>query len=373
MKIDARLNEEASGGGDQQPPWDPNNPPFWWNPNTPVPPGYPPYPADMDGDGEISISEWLVWTENLMRAWAEENEDQDDPTAPRGRGVPEWVGRGGLPTHYYYNPWLILPVGQMTDEDGNLIVDFKDHPLYALFLYYRENWKEFRDLAGQYMADFLRSFLLSLGLPESVVDGIVSAITNPILLLFFGSTGDFDDFISMLRFFWNPHIPDSILDRLGLVGDLADFFFTYLSGKGISLEALLLLIRAGMLQQGGGLADGPFGEILRAASDGGMNLYIMPGEQEDGIPQFTPEGYLEGGTWFFYNGNWYYIPPINTYTPDMPPEVIDRPPQPELTPPPDPFDHSPPGSPISPLAQVEGEFAKAFARYNKGMDGKGIR
>ena len=370
MKIDSRLNEEA-GGGDQQPPWDPENPPFWWNPNTPIPPGYPQYPADRDGDGVISINEWLVWAENLMRAWAKENEDEGDPNnlTPRGRGVPEWVGRGSLPTHYDYNPWLILPVG------GAGTGDLKTHPLYFLFLYYRDNYNEFREQASS------RMYLMILRLLDTLMPGnypltmaqkmaLAQSMTDPILVLFFGFTGDFDDFISMLRFFWNPHIPDSLLDRLGPVGD---FFSLITRLVGINLEDVIGMFRILMLNAGGGLGEGLLGELLRAAGVGTTGIYSMPWNEGDEVPNFTPEGYLEGGTWFHDGENWYYLEPVNTFNPDMPPEVIDRPPKPELTPPPDPFQFPPTGGPISPLAQVEGEFAKAFARYNGNMQGKGIR
>ena len=287
------------------------------------------------------------------------------------------MGRGGLPTHLEKNPWLILPVGGPGTGD----VDMKTHPLYFLFLYYRENYDQFREEASQTMLLFLLKLINTLmpgnyPLTPSQKMTLAQGLIEPFLMLFFGTSSSFGDFISVLRFFWNPHIPDSILDR---IGDIFPGFITNLRALsallGVDIDELILTLRLIMLEDGGGLGDGILGQILGAAGDGTGGLYSMPGSLDDGVPQFTPEGYLEGGTWFYYNGNWYYLEPVGPYNPDFPPEVIDRPKQPEnpvVGPMPD-FPQEIPDPPPPLPGATEGEFAKAFARYNKGMNGKGIR
>lgn len=338
MKIDARLNEEASGGGDQQPPWDPNNPPFWWNPNTPLPPDYPnQYPQDLNGDGVISIIEWLAWVDDVSRAWREVGgEDNPNPSpddyGDDPYGVAPWIDRGGLPSHIAHNPWWLLPPrGGQYDET---------HPMYQLYLYYINNY-ELTDL-------------LFVGVPSWAVD---------ILLALLGFDGDpfdisFENFLALLRFFWRPHIPS----RLGQIPGIG---------------GILLKLRELMLNNVMGIAD--LFELFGFLNAAGDTFYSVQSVDKPGNPDLDGDGIPDDGIWFRVDDTWYWVPAgeLNPTVGENPldvPEVIDRPPQPEMTPPPDPFQFDPPGAgPITPLAQVEGEFAKAFARYNKGMNGKGIR
>ena len=61
-----------------------------------------------------------------MRAWAKRIQDQTRVIVVFLIGV----GRGGLPTHYDYNPWLILPVGGLGSSDDT---DMKTHPFMPCF------------------------------------------------------------------------------------------------------------------------------------------------------------------------------------------------------------------------------------------------
>lgn len=368
MKINARLNEEVPdyspdpGDSNPGPPWDPNNPPYWWNPNTPIPPGFPhQYPQDLNGDGVISVTEWLFWVNAVSEAWREAS-NEDNPTIRPPRypdlygdnpyGVAPWIGRGGLPTHINHNPWWLLPPRGGEWE--------KSHPLYYLYIEWIENAESNINIV-QIIIDALLN--ANPALPQWLVDYVLE--------LFFGEDGpgldgedyilDFESFLRLLRFFWSPHIPSSWGDK-PLIG------------------RLLLLVREIMLN--GLMGVEQFAELfglLNAASEG---FHSVPFDPDDpsmpGAPDLDGDGEPDLGMWFMSDGRWYWIPD-GSLNPDQVnpldvPEVIDRPEQPEMTPPPDPFQFDPPGAgPITPLAQVEGEFAKAFARYNKGMNGKGIR
>ena len=353
MKIDKRLNEEASGGGDQQPPWDPENPPFWWNPNVDLPPDFPhQYPLDLNGDGVISIVEWLHWVNSVAEAWREVGgEDNPNPVpdvyGDDPYGFAPWIGRGGLPDHIAHNPWWLLPP-RGGDWD-------KSHPLYALYL----EWIKYGDLAD-ILFDILRMFS-----PAGLVGSGWRMFMDYILELFGVDGGEmsFDNFLAWLRFLWSPHVP-SRWGRTPYIGKL------------------ILQLREWMLENLIGMEQ--FAELfgLLAAGEGGF--HSVPYDENDpsmpGAPDLDGDGEPDLGIWYRVGDNWYWVPDgllnPNQENPLDVPEVIDRPPQPEPSPPPDPFDFDPMGGPITPLASaqsVEGEFAKAFARYNGNMQGKGIR
>ena len=289
MNIDPRLNEEASGGGDQQPPWDPDNPPPWWNPNTPIPPGYPPYPEDTDGDGVISMSEWLAWVEGSGHAWSQ----QDPP-------FPPWVNPFGLPSHAPYNPWWILPPR-----------DPESHPLYYLFLYYQEYYQDYETILAAIIEQLrnagVGSYLLSL-----IGDGL-----QAILELIFGGEGDpFGNFLAILAFLYNPHLPSSLARRsrkiFGLLERLGELL-------GIDADTLLQLIREGMLEAIPGL-NYLLGILLGLGIDvaaGGKYITRKGklGEPDPENPDLNGDGVPDDGEWIFIEqppgsgiGVFYWIP-----------------------------------------------------------------
>jgi GH24 family phage-related lysozyme (muramidase) len=342
MRIDKRLFEETSGG-DQQPPWDPDNPPFWWNPNTPIPPDYPPYPQDTDGDGEISISEWLAWVEGSGHAWSE----GDTP-------FPPWVNPFGLPSHAPYNPWWILPPNNP-----------ETHPLYYLFLYYQEYYQDYETIIAAIIEQLrnagIGSYLLSL-----IGDGLQS-----ILDLIFGSEGDpFGNFLAILAFLYNPHLPSSLARRsrkiFGLLEKLADLL-------GIDADTLLQLIREGMLEAIPGLnyiLNLLLGTPIDVAAGG---KYITRrgnlGDEDPENPDLNGDGVPDDGEWIFIEqppgsglGVFYWIPagggigagpiggPNNPLGAKQFPDVMPHRPKPIITPLPDLPDEVP-----TDPSQIEGE------------------